>query len=81
MISWRFDRVDRTPWRVRTMWPLSVADNGGKCLEINSNVSPGNVFSWSSPVLFRSALSIVDFGGDLNIDGNTLLVLPGCSLE
>ena len=36
MISWRFDRVDHTPWRVRTMWPLSVADNGGKCLDINS---------------------------------------------
>ena len=64
MIAWQLDCVDRTPWRVRTMWPLSVTDDGGKCLDISSYVSPGNDFSWFSPALFRSALSIVDFGGD-----------------
>ena len=62
-ISLRLECVDRTPWRVRTIWPFSVAVDGGRCLAINSIVKPGKDRSW----LFLMAFIMVDAGGEHRI--------------
>ena len=62
-ISLRLEWVDRTPWRVRIIWPFSVAVDGGRCFVINSMVKPGKDQSW----LFLMAFIMVDAGGEHSI--------------
>ena len=52
--------VERTPFRIRIICPLSVANDGGRYLEMRSVVSPGK--DLSQP--FEIALRKVDLGGE-----------------
>ena len=45
VMYWLLACVDLVPDLVCTMWPLSIADGGGKCFAINLYVKPGNEFS------------------------------------
>ena len=52
--------VERIPWRMHLMCPLSVADDGGRWRSIRSLVNPGKVRNCSLSI----ALTSVGFGGD-----------------
>ena len=56
-------RIDRNPFRVLIICPLSVAMDGGKCLRVSSYERPGNDLSG----LFAMAFKIVDFGGEPSV--------------